>query len=63
VDCRLILNKNRGLLQSGMDLWISELFSNKKSGGPGSVAQVHGGSRQRGQEGTAAPCRRAVCKR
>jgi hypothetical protein len=56
VDCGLILNKNRGLLQSGMDLWISELFSNKKSGGLGSAAQVHGGSRQRGQEGTAAPC-------
>jgi hypothetical protein len=36
-------------LQSGVDFWISDLFSNGKSGGP----------RHHGQEGVAVPCWRA----
>jgi hypothetical protein len=42
VDCGLILNKYKGLLQSGGDFWISDLFPNGKRRGLDSWLVDHG---------------------
>jgi hypothetical protein len=52
-------------MQNGKELWISQNYFSMENpvvgsmvNGPGGVAQVHRGPRQRGQECATVPCRR-----
>jgi hypothetical protein len=51
-------------MQNGKELWISRIyFPTENPVDRGDVARVHRGPRLRGQEGAAAPCRRAARRR